>query len=352
MALKTYGVLKGRPLAAVPEFEAESPHYQVHMLAANVHYRIAINVKSNSDTNSELQYFVDSDFQHPLTQQLPNMSEGFTKLSSSTGGLALDFIRGNLFDLPQMRTLPFNVPGPDNDLNELIDAQIQRAIQDPNAVIYAFGERWGPEANKPDKVFKFNPGNGIHDIHMNQGNDKSHAGDDGVWQDGGLVIHFPTANRWIAVFLKFQSQAIHTDDRTGHRIDTVPVPLPQPEPQPQPGTPPPPEVVPARDGVIRIIAALVNPEGGDPEIETVILLNTSPQAIDLKGWALLDRMKHNQVLSGSIGAGDTLMIKLSRMVQLGNKGGLITLVDAQGLKVDGVSYTQEQAANEGWTVVF
>ncbi len=32
--------------------------------------------------------------------------------------------------------------------------------------------------------------------------------------------------------------------------------------------------------------------------------------------------------------------------------GLITLLNAQGLKVDGVSYTQAQAQREGWTVVF
>ena len=35
---------------------------------------------------------------------------------------------------------------------------------------YAFGERWGPETPSKDKVFGFKPGNGVHDIHMNQGN--------------------------------------------------------------------------------------------------------------------------------------------------------------------------------------
>jgi len=37
---------------------------------------------------------------------------------------------------------------------------------------------------------------------------------------------------------------------------------------------------------------------------------------------------------------------------MSNKGGLITLLNAQGLKVDGVSYTKEQAKNSGWTIVF
>jgi hypothetical protein len=37
---------------------------------------------------------------------------------------------------------------------------------------------------------------------------------------------------------------------------------------------------------------------------------------------------------------------------LGNKGGTLTLVDAGGLKVDGVAYTKDDAAADGWTIVF
>jgi hypothetical protein len=39
-------------------------------------------------------------------------------------------------------------------------------------------------------------------------------------------------------------------------------------------------------------------------------------------------------------------------VQLGNKGGIITLLDDRGLKVDGVSYTDQEAKREGWRLVF
>ena len=100
----------------------------------------------------------------------------------------------------------------------MLDGHITRAIGDPSADIYAFGQRWGPEDGVPDKVFGFAPGNGVHDIHMNQGNDPAFARDDGVWQDGGLLVHFPAVSRWVAIFLAFQSQAWHTDDATGHAI--------------------------------------------------------------------------------------------------------------------------------------
>ncbi len=39
-------------------------------------------------------------------------------------------------------------------------------------------------------------------------------------------------------------------------------------------------------------------------------------------------------------------------MQLGNKGGALTLLDPAGLKVDGIAYTADDAREEGWTVVF
>ena len=41
-----------------------------------------------------------------------------------------------------------------------------------------------------------------------------------------------------------------------------------------------------------------------------------------------------------------------KQVPLSNKGGLISLLDERGNKVDGVSYTREQAKKEGELVIF
>lgn len=190
MPLKRYGVLKGSVIAAKREEDASSPHYQVHIQAGLTHYRIAVNVKSQLSP-SELLFLVDDNFRHPITAKLPDLADEFTLLSSKPGGQAVDFIRGNLFDRSEMRLLPPNLPGPDNDLSDRIEHCVTRAIQEMDARVYAFGERWGPEGGKADKIFRFRPGNGIHDIHMNQGNDMSHKSDDGVWQDGALLLHFP-----------------------------------------------------------------------------------------------------------------------------------------------------------------
>ena len=51
-------------------------------------------------------------------------------------------------------------------------------------------------------------------------------------------------------------------------------------------------------------------------------------------------------------AGEHVVVALPTEVQLGNKGGAVTLLDPGGLKVDGVAYTAADVANEGWTLVF
>ena len=341
MPLKNYGILKGKAIELRPG-AGQNPHYQVYIVDDTTDYRIAINVQSKLSP-SELEYFIDDRFNHPITTLLQEIPLGFTNIASKPGTGALDYIRGNLFDRTKMRPLPFNVPGLDNDLNEKIDSVMQRAVADEEAVVYAFGERWGPEQNKKDKYFGFLPGNGIHDIHMNQSNVGNFVKDDGVWQDGGVLINFPTQNQWVAIFLKFQSQGWHTDDKTGHKIGAS-----------EPGEPTEPSDLPTSDdpqGLVRIVAALVN-SLQSPEIEVVTLLNASPREIDLQGWALLDSQKNRQKLTGKLKSGEARAIRVEKPLALSNKGGIITILDETGLKVDGVSYTKAQASNPGWTIVF
>jgi uncharacterized protein YukJ len=334
MPLSSYGVLRARAIDRRREDASDpSPHYQVHVTDdQGTGYRVAVNVLSQ-EAPSELLYLAIDDFHHPLTGELPTAS-GWISLPPRPGAANLDFIRGNLFDPTLMRPLPPDVVGPDNDLADRLDHYVQRAIGDGAAVVYAFGQRWGPEGSA-DKVFGFRPGNGVHDIHMNQGNSGRFRDDDGVWQDGGLLVHFPTQDQWVAILLAFQSQAWHTDDTTGHAVeDGPPGPLLTRAP-------------------VRIVAALVNPVGPAPERETVTLLNASPEPVNLAGWRLADRVKRTcPVPDVQLLPGGTVAVTLASDVQLGNKGGALTLLDPGGLKVDGVAYTADDAREEGWSIVF
>jgi len=331
MPLDAYGVLVGRATDRRREGTGDSPHYQVHVLGdAATDYRVAVNVLSQ-ESPSELLYLVDDDLQHPVTGQLEGLDAGWHPLAPGPGGPNLDLVRGNLFDPADMRALPPDAGGPDNDLADLFDHYAQRAVADPQARLCVFGQGWGPEPTTPDKVFGFLPGHGVHDVHMNQGNSEQFRRDDGVWQDGGLLLHLPGEARWVGIFLAFQSQAWHTDDTTGH---TIGVDAPS-------------------DASVRILAAMVNPPGPAPEDETVLLLNASPAEVDLTGWRLADRLKHTcAVPAGSLAPGATIAVHVADGVQLGNSGGAITVLDGRGLKVDGVAYTAAEAGREGWTLTF
>jgi hypothetical protein len=149
------------------------------------------------------------------------------------------------------------------------------------------------------------------------------------------------------VFLKFQNQAWHTDDQTGHALH-----VPD-EDNPEPGVinplEPPTALKPDRH--VRIIAALVN-DTASPEVETVTILNTGATPVELTGWRLADKQKNKMPLSGTLERGGVSTVRVELPMQLSNQGGIISILNDEGLKVHGVSYTKQQARMPGWTIVF
>jgi uncharacterized protein YukJ len=348
MSKPKYGVLRGRAVAAAEERgDHTSPHYQIKVMAAGEPWRIAVNVKSTDKggtglDRSLLLYRIIDDFRHPILSTVKQFKEGFHPIAPGLKNGGLDYIRGHLFDPKEMRLLPPDLPGDGNDLNDLIDAQVERALTDPNAVIFAFGQPWGPE-NKPDTTFKFKPNRGVHDIHMNQGNPRSggHAGDNGVWHDGGLLFWFPGADRWVAAFLAFQSQSWHTDDHTGNPIGG------------KTGVEPPrfdersSRRLPAAEQprrAVDLVAVRVVPT---PRSPAVLLLNTTDQDIGLAGWSLAVTREVHQRLAGALRAGQTLAIDVPETF-FDPEGGVVTLLDASDLKVAAATYPAASDALPGW----
>jgi uncharacterized protein YukJ len=350
--MKNYGVLKGSAIAYKRDNDAD-PHSELLMSVDGVSYRVAINVRSSRGPSQKrlVEYLILQDLNHPVVDRVRALPEGWHEMKSpSSQTAAIDYIRGNYFRPKDFRPLIHTQPGPNNDLFERVEDLLQRAINDTEAVVYAFGERWGPEPFRRDEFFQFKPGNGVHLIHMNQGG----VGDDGGrYRDGALFIDFPRSNITNALFLKFQHQTWHT---TGARA------------LPIPGAPVVPDVTIPDTGAIApwkvvaddsptyfaaIISAMVNPFGADHGKESVTILNTSAQLLDLSGWTLRDDQDRSQTLSGRLLPSETITIPLaSGGLMLNNRGGTITLLDPSGLKVDGVAYTAGQAREEGRPVVF
>lgn len=341
MALHNYGVFRGK----VERFHAErdddeSPHFQLFVRGGGNTVRCAMNVKSQLPP-SQLAFHINRRFEHPITADLADERQGFTALPSP-GRRGLDYIRSNLFAIDTVEALPHDAPGQEDDLQDIVLA-LCRSAQAAQAEVFVFGEPFP---------------NGMHDIHMNQGNEGRFAGDNGIFQDGGVLFHFPTTDKWTALFLAFQSQHIHTDVNgnplpgsatfaeviAGGDIEPIVEPVP-------------PEVLKG-ERAMRIIAALVNPEGGENQPshsgrpESVTLFNYSPGEIQLNGWSLTAKGGTRSLNGLAIAAGTCLKVELNGEPPLGNKGGTVTLLNSEGLKVHGVSYTKEQAREEAWSLRF
>ncbi|KAL9564002.1 hypothetical protein ACKAV7_011862 [Fusarium commune] len=328
MVVESYGVWKAKPVRYTYEDrhqDSVSPHLSLFFTDDEAEEgRAAINIKSGDHAESRLAYWTLPHFTHPITEKLAALNDSFQLLAGTSeqgpGGLALDFIRGNLFRRSDGRILGHDVEGPDNDILDELKPILERAIS-ADTTVYIYGSH-------------FSDGKGIHNVHMNQGSSRRWEGDNGVFQDGALIFRFE--DHWEAVFIAFASQAVHTEDGP----DDAGQPLP-------------------RTGFVtwaRLLAPRRTGEDRDGDDhpdqqpgtapETITLTNRTNQELDLSKWKILNTTeKAQEVPSGlHIAANGTVTVEMPH-APLSNQGGTITLLNAQGLKVHGVSYTEARALN-------
>jgi uncharacterized protein YukJ len=218
MPIAKYSVLAGRPTAG-KVVSGASAHYQITMQAAGGPFTVAVNIQSVD--GSEVLYAIEEAFTPPDLAGLMALPIGMTALKSEVGGLALDYVRSTVNGVPmitkaQMTLLPqqgAKAKGLSAEaeaiqrakaraLENAVVTLLNMTIADKDGVIYAFGSAFA-DKGKVD---------GIHDIHMNQGNPpNNHGGDNGVWQDGAMFIHLPSKATWTAVFIAFQTESWSTD---------------------------------------------------------------------------------------------------------------------------------------------
>lgn len=349
-----YGVLKGK----IDEFRREdddrSPHLQIRIVDDNGQaWRVPVNVLS-SDQSFLIFHRVDPLQSHPVLAGLTQLASGFTELtvSARSASNALDFFRSPLFDWPAGIEIPPSAPGENDDLQDILVTYLN-TLRSQNGELYVFGAKF-PEPGRPqnprpiDNIFRTTQG--VHDVHMNQGNPPGpFEKDNGIFQDGGLILKFP--NRFVGLFLRFQSQWLPTNDSNGNRLaSSQPVPVGgSPIPSPAPGEPPQNVMFPD----VYIERALVNPIGSDVGKEAIVIGNTTTKVVNLEKWSVVDRNDHIEVLSGQLAGGESKLIVLSgNTVQLGNNGGTIRLRDASGNQVHAVSYGKEEAQTKGRYIRF
>jgi hypothetical protein len=180
-------------------------HLHVTLLVGQDNWDVAINV-GTSDADDLLKYKLVYDFHHAqLIGQLGAAAAGYTDLTSADELPALDFQRSDV--------LADTGPWRDSDVMDGSEqpepiASLQRLLvnaQQQQWPVYLFGRLYAE-------------GNGIHDIHMNQGStgrflhrpdDDSNDHND-VWQDGAVLVQQPQ-DTWAAYVAGFTQQLVPTD---------------------------------------------------------------------------------------------------------------------------------------------
>ncbi len=204
MPVPNYSVLKGDPVSG-RVVTGVSPHYQITIQTDSGNFTVAVNIQSVD--GSEVLYVIDQNFTPPQPGALLQLPNGFTALPSTAGGLALDFVRSTVNGAPMVtKSVMTLLPevGTDNQLHNAVVGLLNMAIADSNGTLYAFGSSYA-DSGQVD---------GIHDIHMNQGNPSpdTYSRDNGIWQDGAVFVNLPATKTWTALFIAFQTESWNTND--------------------------------------------------------------------------------------------------------------------------------------------
>jgi uncharacterized protein YukJ len=209
-----YGFAKAR-MTSAPRLQSktvqhdhfEETQYHLHFSVdvGDEIWDIAANVRTDN-AGDLVRYIIVNDLRHPIVETLRQSQAGKTDLTDTDALPALDFVRSDILkgtgDWRDSDALDGSAgTQPVAALKPLLDKAFRNQSD-----VYVFG-RFYPE------------GNGIHDVHMNQGSRGRYIHQPGIgrsdhndiWQDGALMIEFGEGN-WIAYFAAFTNQTIPTDE--------------------------------------------------------------------------------------------------------------------------------------------
>ncbi|WP_321939139.1 MULTISPECIES: DUF2278 family protein [unclassified Paraburkholderia] len=205
-----YGYVKAK-MASAPQLKpTRRPHevqYHLHfgVTVDGARWDIAVNV-GTTDADDLLKYKLVFDFNHNVLTTLEGAAEGKTDLAGTEALPAIDFERSDF--------LANTGAWRDSDVMDGSDqvepvASLKRLLlraQQSSLDVYVFGRF-------------YSEGDGIHDVHMNQGSKGEFihtAGNDAndhndIWQDGALLVDLGDPE-WALYVAAFDQQYVPTDD--------------------------------------------------------------------------------------------------------------------------------------------
>ncbi|QGZ59341.1 DUF2278 family protein [Paraburkholderia acidiphila] len=205
-----YGYVKAKIVSAPQLKPTRRPHevqYHLHfgVTVEGARWDIAVNV-GTTDADDLLKYKLVFDFNHSVLATLEGVAEGKADLTGTAALPAIDFERSDF--------LANTGAWRDSDVMDGSDqvepvASLKRLLlraQQSSLDVYVFGRF-------------YTEGDGIHDVHMNQGskgefihtagNDTNDHND--IWQDGALLVDLGD-REWALYVAAFDQQYVPTDN--------------------------------------------------------------------------------------------------------------------------------------------
>jgi uncharacterized protein YukJ len=352
MSRINYNCLRGKVHAYARAAPASNPHLWVILEAEGRLWFATINVRSDKDQpgdpagKSFLYYLIDGDFRHPILPSILARPHGLSPVGRDYRSGAIDFQRGNLFDPTAMRVLPMETAGDDNLAHRL--SAILEVARIGGSEVFFYGNAFSKDnPHQTDAVFGYTPDTpfGIDNVHMTQGDPQSinaHVRENGIWHDGACFIWDEAAKRMTAAFLSFQSQAWHTNSNGDLLYGATGCEAPQYDFS---------SGVPVALSIPKRAAELTSLHRAPDGTGTLILTNMTTASLDLTGWSVLSQAEQAiPTPAMPLASSQPLTMPIAAGV-LDDGGGILTLINAAGLRVDGVAYMGGDALN-GWSTTF
>ncbi|SIT46183.1 conserved hypothetical protein [Paraburkholderia ribeironis] len=342
-----YSTLKGKIDRFKPA-PSGNPHLWMLVDAGPDSFFATVNVQSSKDApgspvaETYLYFYIDEDYSHPIVSRIRGLEPGLNNQTSSYEDGALDYIKGNLFDPRKMRVLPSQSRGGDDLVHRL--SGLLALAREQNDDIVIFGSQFRTSPHQTDSVFGETPRFGVDNTHMAQGDppdidERLH--ENGTWHDGAIFLLSTNTDRVTAIFLAFQTQSWQTDSQ-GQKIDETtgfeaprydftggglgnPVPAPSPKAE------------------LTSLHRLADGTG------TLVIANMSASPLNVSGWSVTTSIASFPLPDTTFDPGQPLAVGLTRD-HVNDSGGILSLLDDRGLKIDGVAYLGGPAT--GWSTSF
>jgi hypothetical protein len=202
--LPDYGVVIGQYTGYTTE-QGQWMHVDMNILAADVQYQAAVDV---NEPTGNFQYQIFNNLDISLFAPILALADGWHHLDSNSTSGAMDYARSPILQKPLGCLTLFwgvwnlifrtsiqtwtNVTG--NEAGQALVAMVTGSTK-----VYAFGA-------------PYTTGNGVHDVHCNQGDPPGQFQHlDGIWQDG--CVFAMKADGSLSAYLgKFATQSLNTDN--------------------------------------------------------------------------------------------------------------------------------------------